>query len=545
MLWAAALLVTLLWFYFWRAPAKNVVLLVCAEYLLLLPAAIYALRPIGRGTELRLPEMSRSVFLAAFLTLASILGWMSSRGELIPDEMAYQFQAKVFALGHLTAQAPPGSPASLDETPAALRFEHHIINQGRWFGKYPWGWPLLLAVATRAGVLWLGNPLVGFAILLLMAAIAQRLFGGGAATVAVIMAVLSPFFLANCIGRMSHPACSVFLAAACLFCFEGMRTLRISPFLWMLLMITASFQVRPMTAAAVGAVLGLGTLWYLRGKHLFFEVLAWGFLFGAVCAASALLYNKLYTGSYWISPYFLSHQHAFPGPGSEIDFSVRQIVHNLTHQTRWAVQETTFYTFPFAYLLAGYAVWREREHAPEVRILCLVALVLVFAYLVQMDIGVEFIGERYYFEGFFAVPILAARGLQLLVSEQKLARGSLVPVLLLFITLQAFQIGLAGPVFWQRIKPYWQVHAAVDGLGGERYTVFLHSTEPQFVGRHFNLNRPDWANGASMFLVDPGAEQRSAWACLMGRPKWVVIGYDPASSFATTEFGSAQACVVK
>ena len=174
-----------------------------------------------------------------------------------------------------------------------------------------------------------------------MAAIAQRHWScrGDAGA---IMALLSPYFLANCVGRMSHPACCVFLAGACLFCFDGLRTLRIRPFLWMLLLITAAFQVRPYTAAAIGAVLGPGSVWYLRRTRLFFPVLAWGALFGAVCAASFLLCNKLYTGSYWIMLHELAHLSPTNNGVTDFDFSSRQLLHNLGHQTRWAVQETVF-----------------------------------------------------------------------------------------------------------------------------------------------------------------------------------------------------------
>lgn len=228
----------------------------------------------------------------------------------------------------------------------------------------------------------------------------------------------------------------------------------------------------------------------------------------------------------------------------DINFSASQILHNISHQTRWAIQETTFYTFPFMWLLGGYAVWRENEHVREARILALIAVVLLIAYLLQADLSVEFIGERYYFEGFFAAAILAARGLQILASEHKIAQRAMVPMLGLFAALQLCQIALPARVFWSDVKPYWRVRAATEALGGEPYTIFFTDSEPEFVAKHFNLNRPDWPNASQIFLVDPGAGKRDSWACLTGHPKWVAIGYDATASKVTEEFGTAPGCAV-
>src|SRR5579862_8193162 len=126
--------------------------------------------------------------------------------------------------------------------------------------------------------------------------------------------------------------------------------------------------------------------------------MALGGLCCAVCVGSFFAYTKLSTGS-WRSPYLYFQSSS----GAQVDLSPFQLVHNLTHQTRWAVLETAFYSFPFVILLAGYAVWRERERVRETRVLGAISLVLVLAYLVQAGVSVEFVGERYYFESFFAV----------------------------------------------------------------------------------------------------------------------------------------------
>ena len=532
----AALLVTALSAFYWRTPSQHVFAILCAEYLILLPAVMYALRSPGTGAAAELPRMSRAGLIAGFLAVALTASWFENQGQLIPDEAGYQFQAKIFALGEFWASPPPGAPVTGAVTPAPLYFEHLIMDQDRWLTVYPWGWPAVLAVAQLLHIPWAANPLLGAALLLLIAAIAGRLYGARTGMLALLMGVMSPYFLANCIGQMSHPATSVLLAGACLFYLQGIRTARVAPFAWMLALTAAAFQIRPFTAAIIGGTLGFAALWHFRRERLRVHLLALGGLCCAACVGSFFAYTKLSTGS-WRSPY-LYFQSA---SGAQVDLRPLQLVHNLTHQTRWAVLETAFYSFPFLFLLAAYAIWREREYVWEARVLGALSLVLVLAYLVQAGVSVEFIGERYYFESFFAVLILAARGVTLLMNEHRFGQRAFTAVLGLLVAFEIGRFVLAAPVFWTRIQPYRQVLAATERLGDKRYTVFLHDGEP-FVAKHLNPNRADWHNGSQMFLIDPEPVERDTWACRMDRPEWVVIGYDQAHATATEEFGSARAC---
>jgi hypothetical protein len=112
----------------------------------------------------------------------------------------------------------------------------------------------------------------------------------------------------------------------------------------------------------------------------------------------------------------------------------------------------------------------------------------------------------------------------------------------LFAAFELGQQALAAHDFLGRTLPYREVRAAAGRLGSRRVTVFLHDSPAQLVAKHFNLNRPDWQNGAQFFLVDPGPSRRSEWACRMGRPDWVLLSYDPIQFRATEEFGHAGIC---
>ena len=89
------------------------------------------------------------------------------------------------------------------------------MRDGAWFGKYPPGYPAILALGVLAGVPWLVSPLAAAATLLLQYALGRSLFGGGSGLLGALLLLLSPFFLfmsgsfmSQCAIRRSNSACS-------------------------------------------------------------------------------------------------------------------------------------------------------------------------------------------------------------------------------------------------------------------------------------------------------------------------------------------------
>lgn len=95
-----------------------------------------------------------AAILAAYLTAAQVF-------ELIPhieDEMAFVWQAQVYARGELTV-ASPAHPKNL-MTPFVVDY------QGQRFAKYPPGWPVVLAFGyLLGGRAWVNPLLAGLAVL--------------------------------------------------------------------------------------------------------------------------------------------------------------------------------------------------------------------------------------------------------------------------------------------------------------------------------------------------------------------------------------------
>ena len=116
----------------------------------------------------------------------------------VQDDVAYLWQAKVFALGRAWVPAPPSTDFF------AQGFI--LITDGRWFAKYPPGWPLLLVPGLWAGLPWLINPLCAGASLALIYATGRRIYGAAAGAAAAGLGLLSPFLLFMSGSYMAHPA---------------------------------------------------------------------------------------------------------------------------------------------------------------------------------------------------------------------------------------------------------------------------------------------------------------------------------------------------
>ena len=85
------------------------------------------------------------------------------------DEYAYLYQASTLSAGRLWNPAPV--------LPESFALSYVIFDEGRAFGSFPLGWPLLLAVSMRLGVPpWLVNPLLGAMTLWLVARLGTQLY---------------------------------------------------------------------------------------------------------------------------------------------------------------------------------------------------------------------------------------------------------------------------------------------------------------------------------------------------------------------------------
>jgi 4-amino-4-deoxy-L-arabinose transferase-like glycosyltransferase len=368
--------------------------------------------------------------LVALLGLALSV-WVSlAVFEAIPhneDELAFLFQAKVFAGGALRVPIPPQPDAF---------FAPFVVQLDGWrFAKYPPGFSLLLAPASALNLAWAVNPVLGAASLLLVSAIGRRFFGEFVALLSVLLAALSPFFLEYAGSLMSHTAtlCVLLAGIWCYVTAWQQPSLRWAAAAGLLF----GFAVlcRPVTAVGVAAPFALhavAVVWRGRARDLTLPL-----LLGALPGSLALpTYNFALTGQLRVSLYDLWWPFDRYGFGEGIgtlgshtpEMGLRYVWLNL-HQVApillgWPLPGLA--AFGLMVLEAGVVLWRlgprrERGAALTLEVLLLAGVVALIALYVPYWAP----HPRYYYESLGGVFLLSALGAGRLVdlaAQVKLGR---------------------------------------------------------------------------------------------------------------------------
>ncbi len=137
--------------------------------------------------------LSLLAMLAGYFVATRIFEQMAH----LEDEMAYVWQAQVIAKGRLTLPSPPNPKSFL--TPFVVDYN------GQRFGKYPPGWPAMLALGVKFDARSLVNPVLAGLCVWLTYRLGKRLFSSTVGLLAAGLTLTSPFFLLNSGSLLSHP----------------------------------------------------------------------------------------------------------------------------------------------------------------------------------------------------------------------------------------------------------------------------------------------------------------------------------------------------
>ncbi len=192
------------------------------------------LAPAREGPARRLAA-PLALVLAAALTAGGALamaafafGWAPH----IPDEVAYLFDARVFAAGRRFAEPPPLAAAF----PAPEWIE---IETSRTYGVFPPGWPFLLALGVRLGFPGIVNAIAAALIVLYTARLA-RLGRAG-----------EPAGLPEMSGRLISPLLPAWLAATSpfLLVLAGSLMAHVAALLWTVIALVSFASLSGMASA--------------------------------------------------------------------------------------------------------------------------------------------------------------------------------------------------------------------------------------------------------------------------------------------------------
>ncbi len=242
-----------------------------------------------------------AVILSAVVgvVLARVLGRVAL-GDMphVMDEIAYTFQAKLFAAGELRA------PEAL---PRAAFTTWFLEDRGARYGIFPPGWPAVLAIGEKVGLAAWVNPLLHGTTVLLVGRAGRRAGGPLVAAVAAALYAMSPQAVLLAASRMSHALVACAAAVILVFVAElvirevGEAPPRVSLAAAAGLALGIAAATRPLCGTILGAFLALGILLAARAEVLSLratvrQVLAAG-LAALPPTIGLLAFNHALTGS--------------------------------------------------------------------------------------------------------------------------------------------------------------------------------------------------------------------------------------------------------
>ncbi len=143
---------------------------------------------------------------AAAVLLGEILLFQNMVLQYAPisdDEATYAFIAKTLLKGHLTNP----SPGDID----FFKNQFVVINGSAWYGKYPIGHPLLLALGEAVNLRFLVVPIITCGTFVVTYFVGRKLFTHKQACLALCLLLLSPHFVFMGACELSHPSASLFM----------------------------------------------------------------------------------------------------------------------------------------------------------------------------------------------------------------------------------------------------------------------------------------------------------------------------------------------
>ena len=389
-------------------PAAAAAALI-ALFLLILRVEPAAAAPRPSVTGGGLAPAATAVVLAAAATAGSL--WMAGavleRLPHLPDETVQLLQARWLLEGRLWQAAGP--------VQAHLDLPFTYVDAGRWLAHYPPGWPLLLAAGLALGAPWAVAPVLGGLYVLLLWRLGRELFDGPAGLIAAGLATLSPMSRIVFSSHLSHAGSATAIVLALLLLAIARR--RSSPAIAVGggLVVALAFAMRPLAAVAAA----LPAAWLLlddlrradRGPRTAGVLL--GAAFGGVAGTLPLLWTNLaVTGHALHLPYSLARGSMYglanlPFGLQNMDAILASTVPALYGWGWGSAWVWLAQALPFA--LAWVPFLLRRVGRAELLLAGVVGC-LAAGHLFTRAHGLHGFGPRYYFDGFFALYLLTARG---------------------------------------------------------------------------------------------------------------------------------------
>lgn len=344
------------------------------------------------------------------------------------DESAFLFQAQTIASGRVVADVP--------EEPQFFSIPFIVLRDGMWFGKYPPGFPIMLATGVLAGHPWLVNATLAALCVVMVYVATRRLYGHVPAVTAAALMSASPFFLLQSGSLLSHIA-SLFWTLLFIALFPAARLQRgVGLSLAAGAIIGMMFLSRPLSAVGIAlpfVVWSIVTMVRQRKVGRSYVIMAAGALPFLIVF---LAYNFHTTGSPFQTAYELWWDFDRLGFGPDIGINGHDLDDGLRNtRVNSNALATLLFGWPGRLSMAPAAIavvlsliavlrnayrrrkgnsapFRGQGPSPEAWDLILASMVLSLAaiHILYWTPG-QMYGPRYYMEAVGPLVILSARGL--------------------------------------------------------------------------------------------------------------------------------------
>ncbi|HPA80565.1 MAG TPA: hypothetical protein PLS95_07090 [Thermoanaerobaculales bacterium] len=373
----------------------------------LAPRGEVATRPWAKG---RLVSWAAAVALAAAATACSwwVAGSVLERLPHLPDETVQLLQARWLTEGRLW-QAASAFQAHLD-----LPFTY--VSSGRWLAHYPPGWPLLLAAGLALGAPWVVAPVLGGLYVLLLFLFGRELFDGPTGLIAAALAALSPMCRIVFSSHLSHAGSATAIVLALLLLAVARRSRRPALAACGGLVVSLAFAMRPLAAVAVAAPVAVVlVVEAARERRPGAAGVLLGAGIGGIAGTVPLLWaNLVVTGNALHLPYTLARGSMYglanlPFGIQHLDAILASTVPALFGWGWGSSWVWLFNALPLAFAWTPFLL--RRAGRAELLLLAICGC-LAAAHLGTKAHGLHGYGPRYYFDAFFALYLLTARGFQ-------------------------------------------------------------------------------------------------------------------------------------
>jgi hypothetical protein len=243
------------------------------------------------------PVIACALFVFVFTNLISF--FIFEHIPHINDEIVYLFQAQIFKLGQFYYPSPCGKEF-FDFT--------HIINNGKWYGQYPPGYPILLLFGLLLNAPWLVNPFFATLSVIAFFYLGKEIYDKKVGILAAVLGSVSIWFLLMSSTMMSHTSCMFFTTLFLLFLFRSLKKPSFTNGMVAGLGLGMVLLIRPYTAFFISLpFLIFYAVQFLKNFKRNLKNASAFVLIGILSIFLLLIYNNITNGDFFTFGYEVSH----------------------------------------------------------------------------------------------------------------------------------------------------------------------------------------------------------------------------------------------